>query len=329
MNDIYVIYVVSFLVFIAVLALVEGGYLLWRGLHEEGTIKINKRLKMLSAGGKHGKEVLDILRRNKMSEIPVVNRMLSAIPRMHALDKVLEQSGADLSVSRFLGLLLVISGIISGGFIYFTKFHYLIGLMLGFGLGIAIPSMTILNMQRKRHERFTEQLPDAMDFIARSLRAGNPFNASLKAVANEMPDPIGTEFGITFDEMNFGLELEDALYNLGERTGSEEMHFFITAVLIQRQTGGNLADVLNRIAAVMRARATTFRDVKILAAEMQFSARVLIALPFFVALILSIINPSYMAVLIEHPIGQVAIVLQLILMLFGYLVIRKMINFRI
>jgi tight adherence protein B len=129
--------------------------------------------------------------------------------------------------------------------------------------------------------------------------------------------------------MNYGLDVEDALYNLGDRTGNEEMHFFITAVLIQKSTGGNLADVLNRIAAVMRARAVTYRDIKILAAEMRYSAKVLIGLPFFVAGVLSITNPTYLTVLFENELGLIVIALQIMFMVVGYYVIHKMVNFRV
>jgi tight adherence protein B len=144
-----------------------------------------------------------------------------------------------------------------------------------------------------------------------------------------MADPVGPAFGATFDEMNYGLELEDALYNLGDRVGSEEVQYFITAVLIQRTTGGNLADVLNRIAAVMRERARTYREVIIQASEMRLSARVLIALPFVVAGAVSIFNPSYLATLLDEPVGRIIIGVQIVLMIIGYLIIRRMINFRI
>lgn len=330
MNDVYTVYVVSFLVFIAVVILVEGVYLLWRGVHEEGVIKINRRLKMLSAGGAHGQEVLkELLRTKRFSDVPWLNRMLMKVPRLHALDRSLEQAAIKISVGRFLLLQVALGAILSALLIYSGKLHYLICVIIGMPLGFLIPSLYVLKKRDMRRKDFARQLPEALDFIARSMRAGNPFSASLKAVAKEMPDPIGTEFGITFDEMNYGLELEDALHNLGNRTGSEEMHFFITAVLIQRTTGGNLADVLNKIAAVMRARARTVREIMILSAEMRLSARVLIALPFVVAGALTLLNPSYLTVLFKNPIGQIIIGIQLLLMLFGYLVIRRMVNFRI
>lgn len=328
-NDVYAIYIISFLSFVAVLLVVEGVYFLYRGLREEGTIKMSRRIKAISAGGIHGKEALDIIRRRVFSEIPTLNRILISIPRLHALDRVLEQSGVGINVSRFLGMQLLLSAVMVGLLLLVSPLHIAIIMLIGVPIGFIIPSLILVRKRDKRHLKFTAQLPDALDFIARSLRAGNPFSASMKAVAAEVPAPTGEEFGITFDEINYGVEVEDALQNLASRSGSEEIGFFITAVLIQRQTGGNLADVLNRISKVMRDRASTYREIRILSAEMRLSAYVLIALPFFVAAILSIVNPGYLTILFVSKIGQVLIVIQLFLMLLGYLVIRKMINFRV
>ena len=328
-NEIYTIYLISFLTFIAVIILIEAGYLFVRGIREEGSVKMNKRLKLLSAGGAHGKEVLNLLRRKELSSIEIVNRVLSAIPRIKLVDRTLEQAGLTISVTRYLllQLLLVVASTLI--LIHGLNFHYLISLIIGVPLGLFLPSIYVSIKRKERLAKFTEQLPDTLDYMARSLRAGNPFSASLKGVANEMPDPTGSEFGITFDEMNYGLELDDALKNLGRRSGSEEINMFITAVLIQRTTGGNLADVLNRIATVMRARAGVIRDVAILSAEMRVSAYVLIGLPFFIAGAISIFNPDYLSVLIDNPVGQVVILIQLVLMLIGYFIMRRMINFHV
>ena len=328
-NDIYVIYLISFLTFIAVIVLIEAGYLFVRGVQEEGSVKMNRRLKLLSAGGAHGKDVLDLLRRKELSSIEIVNRVLSMIPRIKVIDRTLEQAGLTISVSRYLLVQLSLIVIITLTLIYGLNFYYTISLFVGIPLGLALPAIYVSTKRKERLTQFTEQLPDTLDYIARSLRAGNPFSATLKGVANEMPDPTGSEFGICFDEMNYGLELEDALKNLGRRSGSDEMNMFITAVLIQRTTGGNLADVLNRIATVMRARAGVIRDVAILSAEMRVSAYILIGLPFVVAGVMSIFNPSYLTVLIDNPVGQMVILIQLVLMLIGYLIMRRMINFHV
>lgn len=329
MDNIYSIYVLAFLIFIALVAAVEALYLLWRTLHVEEAVKINRRVKALSAGGAHGKEVLQLLRSSQLTTIPWLNRVLSAFPRFHALDRLIQQSGVNITLVKFLGLQIGIAIVFVLVFVFVFGANATISVILSLLIGISLPYFYITQKRLQRHKKFTEQLPDALDYLARSMRAGNPFMASLRSAMDELPSPTGEEFGITFDEMNYGLELEDALSNLGERSGSEEMRFFITAVLIQKTTGGNLADVLNRIAAVMRQRAITYRDIRILAAEMKYSANVLIGLPFFVAAALSVLNPTYLPVLFEHEIGLIIIGLQLFFMLFGYIVIQRMINFRI
>jgi tight adherence protein B len=329
-NEIYIIYLISFLTFIGVIILIEGVYLLIRGAREEGAIKINQRLKLLSAGGgTGGKEVLNLLRRNELSSNKILNRVFSKIPRIIVLDRMLVQSGLSISVTRYMLLQLFLVVAITFGLVYGLGLYIFVGILIGVPLGLSLPAIYVGMKRKERLSNFTMQLPDTLDYIARSLRAGNPLSASLKGVADEMPDPTGTEFGITFDEMNFGLELEEALRHLGKRSGSEEVNMFITAVLIQRTTGGNLADVLNRIAGVMRSRATVIRDVSTLSAEMRLSAYVLLGLPFIVAAGISFFNPDYLSVLIDSPIGQAVILIQLVLMLVGYLIMRRMINFHV
>lgn len=329
MNNPYSIYVLSFLVFIAAVGAVEVVYLIWRSMKVSESVKISRRIKAMSAGGEHGREVLQLLRNHQLTTIPWLERILSAFPRFHALDRLIQQSGVNISLVKFLGLQLgMVAGIVLLLWAFFNVL-FAFALLIALVVGVSVPYVFIVRKRIARHEKFTNQMPDALDYLARSMRAGNPFVSSLRSASEELPEPTGTEFGITFDEMNYGLELEDALYNLERRSGSEEMRFFVTAVLIQRTTGGNLADVLNRIAAVMRQRAITYRDIRILASEMRLSANVLIGLPFFVAAALSVLNPSYLPVLFEHKIGIIIIGLQLFFMLLGYVVIQRMINFRI
>lgn len=329
MNNPYTIYIISFLAFLAGLGLVQALYLFWRSLNVAEAMKINRRLKAMSAGGAHGKDVFQTVRKKQLSTVPLVDRIFTAIPRFHAMDRLLEQAGVNLTLARFLLIQFGLATVLLILMAVVFDINIITALVVSIAIGIGVPYLYVTKKRIKRYEKFTNQLPDALDYLARSMRAGNPFMASLKAASKEMPAPTGEEFGITFDELNYGLDLEDALYNLGERTGNEEMHFFITAVLIQKSTGGNLADVLNRIAAVMRARATTYRDIRILAAEMRYSAKVLIALPFLVAGAMSITNPSYLKVLFENEAGLIVIGLQIMFMVIGYYVVHKMVNFRV
>lgn len=329
MLDVYYTYLISFLVFIAAIVLLEGLYLLWRAFMDEGLIKINKRLRALSAGGEPHRKAVNLMRQREMSTIPFLNRILLSIPRLHALDRLLEQAAVNFSVSRFLGIQILLATILILLFSLLGNLHIVLAFLLATPLAIFVPVLVLLKMKQKRGLRFSNQLPDALDYIARSLRAGNPLTASLKSVATEMEDPTGTEFGITFEELNYGLPFEEAMHNMAARSGSDEMNYFVTAVLIQRTTGGNLADMLNKLATIMRARASTYREIKILAAEMKLSANVLIALPFFVALIILIANPDYLSILFTTTFGQIMIFVQLLLMVIGYGIIRKMINLRV
>lgn len=329
LDETWTIYLISFAAFLAALAAVQGLYLLWQGLHIEQTVRVNRRLKVLSTVGLAQGKAVSLLRERQFSDVPWLNRVMIRVPRLHTVDHMLEQSGLDLTVSRYMLIQVILSLLFFILLLLFTPGNLVVTLPVSILAGFTLPHAFVAYRRGQRMADFTRQLPDALDYLARSLRAGNPFSASLRSASEELPEPIASEFRATFEEMNFGLDLEAALHNLGDRTGSEELKYFITAVLIQRTTGGNLAEVLNRISHVMRSRASTLREIQVLAAEMKYSANILIALPFLVAIALSVLNPGYLSVLFETELGLVVIGLQLLFMALGYVVIQKMINFRV
>ncbi len=323
------LYAIVFLVFLTAVMLVEGIYLLYQGSQTEQRRKIDKRIRALSAGGAHGEEVLSLLRNRQLTDMPLLNRWLEAVPRIHWLDRTLQQTGKDISVLKFLGIQALTLAVTYGGLLLLVAMPWWLTLLVSIAVAFVIPLAVIVRMKSKRHDKFTEQFPDALEYMARSLRAGNPFSASLKATGEEFPDPIGSEFAITFDEMNYGLGLEDALYNLGDRVGTEDLRYFITAVVVQKQTGGNLAEILTRLAALIKARIQTYREIRVQAAEMKMSANVLVGLPIFMALAMWVINRPYIMSLWKDPVGPYVIAVQIVLMAMGYYVMRKMINFRV
>lgn len=325
----WTIYLISFVAFVAALALVQGLYLLWQSLNIERTVRVSRRLRSLSAGGVSRTQTLDLLKQRTFSDLPWLNTVLLRIPRMHTVDRTLGQAGMTITVSRYMLIQLLISLILLVVLLLFTPGNALAVVPLAFIVGFLIPYLYVMRERHKRLDLLSAQLPDAMDFLARSMRAGNPFTASLKSAADQLHEPIAGEFRTTFEEMNFGLDVERALLDLGARVGNDELHYFITAVLIQRTTGGNLAEVLNRIAAVMRSRESTRREVRILAAEMKYSANVLVALPFFVAGALTVMNPSYLSVLFESEMGLMIIGMQMLLMATGFTVVQKMVDIRV
>ncbi|MCD6061557.1 MAG: tight adherence protein [Moraxellaceae bacterium] len=328
MNPELVRYLVYLLAFVAALALADGLYSLWSSLNLQRKVKVSRRLRSLRADTPQ-EEAVSLLREVRLSDVPAVDRLLKRVPYFSHWHRRLEQAGLDMTVARFLAMQLALGLVTAVLLARFTPAHPLLVLGIAAVLGIGLPHLHVQQARTQRLKRFTELLPDTMDYIARSMRAGNPFTASLKNASGEMPEPIAGELRTCFEEMNFGVDLEQSLRHLGERNGSEELRYFITAVLIQRTTGGNLAEVLGRIAAVMRSRAAMVREVAAISAEMNYSAKVLIALPFAMALMLSVLNPSYLHVLIEHRIGLYLIGAQLGLMAMGWYVIRQMIHFRI
>jgi len=314
------------LTFVSVVLLCGATYAIWMVLHESKTAKVQRRLRLISAGGGHGDS---LMREKHFSDLGWLNRILVAIPRLHAVDHVLVGSNLNLTVARFL--LVELIGVIGFSLALHLLAHlpWLMALPFGLLAGIFFPWMFVSRRAEKRRRRFVIMLPDALDFMARSLKAGNPFSATMKMVGDEMEDPISSEFKTTFDEINYGLELEDALFNLGERIHSDEVQYFIAAVLIQKITGGNLADVLHRIGEVMRSRVQTYREVDVASGEMRMSANVLIGLPFFVAGAVLLNTPHYFDLLLESQFGHVIILGQLGLMALGYFVIQRMIHFRV
>ncbi len=328
MSEITSVYLISALGFIAIIALIEGGYLLWRSLNIPAALRVSRRLHQLSAAGTTSRESLSILRGDKLSDIPLVSRMLMHIPRIRRIDGLLEQSGSAMTVARFLLIQLIIVLALML-LLVLVKLPVWMALPIALVVGISLPTLWFTRRRDERRDKFTVQLPDTLDYLSRSLRAGNPLVASFKSAAENMPEPSASEFALTFNELNYGVDLNDAMDHLAHRTGSEEMRYFVTAVLIQRSTGGNLAEILNSLAAVMRSRSNTYREVRILAAEMRYSANVLIALPFIVALAISVISPGYLSVLFETELGLMIVGIQLILMGVGYWVVHRMINFRV
>ncbi len=178
-------------------------------------------------------------------------------------------------------------------------------------------------------EKFERQLPEALDLMARALKAGHAFTGALKMVADEMDDPIGTEFDKTLGEINFGIDVSQALINLSQRVDCPDLRFFVIAIIIQRETGGNLAEILGNIAYLIRERFKLHGRVRVLAAEGKLSAIILVALPFLVALALTFLNPDYLEVLVTDPIGRFMSCFALVMMAFGIVVMKKMVAIKV
>ncbi len=313
-------------VFLAIVLLIEGGYFVFRNLMRPDARKVKRRLQNLSLDG-YGNEVTDIERKSVFSEIPWLNRLLVNIRRAHKINRLLEQAGVRRPLGFFglLTLLLASSGYLGGSL---ATTNPMAPTLLAAALGAA-PLLYIYAKKKRRMEKFQRQLPEALGLTARSLKAGHAFSAGLKMVADEFDDPIGPEFGKTLDEINFGASLSDALKNLATRVDCPDLKFFVISVIIQRETGGNLAEILENIAYLIRERFKLQGHVKALSAEGKLSATILIFLPLVIGLVISLINPGYTEVLFTDPMGKAMVAFAIFMMILGIFVMRRIIEIKV
>jgi tight adherence protein B len=204
-----------------------------------------------------------------------------------------------------------------------------LSLLIGFLVGAAFPFLVLRVKRSRRMNAFEEQFPEALDLIARALKAGHAFATGLKMVADEMPQPVGPEFRKTFDEQNFGLPLKDALENLTMRIPLLDVRFFATAVLIQRETGGNLSEILENLAHVVRERFKILRQVRVYTAHGRLTGYVLLALPAFLAIALMFINPDHMNLLFRERMGQMMLLASIVMQTFGFLWIKQIVKIEV
>jgi len=323
----YLYYVFGILIFIAVVLLIEGTYMSWNAAKGPEAERVARRLRMMSAGAHTDQQTASLIKQRLLADSPALQKLLLQLPRVQLLDRLLEQSGMDWSVADLLGLSGL--GLVLGG---------VVGLWLGLPgplllavavVGLALPLLLVLRAKAKRLARLGAQLPDALDLISRALRAGHAFPTAMKMVGDEMNDPVAAEFRTTFDEVNFGISMGDALMNLAARVPSTDLRYFVIAVIIQRETGGNLGELLDNISGIIRARMKLLGQVKVLSAEGRMSAWVLGMLPFGAAAVIWTTNPQYLGVLFTDPSGRRMITVCLVMMAVGALVMRRIIRIRV
>ncbi len=250
-----------------------------------------------------------------------------ANPRLRALSDWFTQTGTTMARKNFA---LTFAAVFLALLIAFSE-------LLGLGLGsialavVASAALMILYFARKRSQRiaaFGEQLPDAIDIIVRGVRVGLPFTSAVALVAREMPDPVGTEFGMLADEVGFGLDVRQALDNLYRRVGQPDLLFLTVSVGVQAQTGGNLAEILSRLSRLMRNRATMRLKIRALSAEGRASAVTLSVFPFVLFFVVNFISPAYYGAIWSNPVVEPAIYVGLLLLFIGNVIMYRMVHFR-
>jgi len=312
--------------FVAVVLLVEGAYLLWNDYKGPEVKRLENRLRSLSAGH-HGTEAGSLLKQRSLSNTPWLDRLLLSMPRASALDRLLVQAGAAMTVSRFV-LVSALAGAATFLVLLVLRTPLFFALIVAV-LMLFVPLLFILRMRGKRLNRFDEQLPEALDLLSRALRAGHAFPSAMQMVAAEATDPIATEFQITFEEINYGVSVSDAMLNLATRVPSIDLRYFVISVMLQRETGGNLSELLDNLANLIRERFKLLGKIRVLAAEGKLSAYILIALPFATALMIFLVNPKFMRVLWTDPAGVNLIFAALIAMMLGSAWMWRIVKIRV
>ncbi|MFK4793815.1 type II secretion system F family protein [Sphingobium sp. ZW T5_29] len=333
MNPLYIRILVLILLFAAVILTIEGitGWLRGRAGKEH---VLNRRLKMIAAGYERS-TVLSKLRRNddalNFSRDSLFGRIgLSVVHALH---------GAGLSVpartiltimtiaTGLLFVLVLIGGVMAG--YGMTAGMVVMAAAFAGSLGLILPIMVLGRMSQRRRKKMEEQFPVALDTFVRGLRAGHPIAAALDLLTKEMKDPIGSEFGIVVDEVTYGSDLRDALQRMAERWDMNEMHMFVISLSVQAETGGNLAEILENLSAVVRERASLFMKVRALSSEGRMTAVMLTALPILAFVALFLVNPAFYLDIAQDPMFIFGFSGLIILYIIGFVTIRRMVDLKV
>jgi tight adherence protein B len=319
---------IPFVVFVFCLFLTFALYLAATRGSEKRRHRLQQRLAEALLHSASAEDVdIQLARQELMSEIPAVNRALLNVPVAARLKQTLDQADLQITVTR-----LVMFSVMAGMLAALAASVLTISLVVIVFVGLVASSVPFIHVywtRRKRLNKFLEHLPDTLELMSRALQAGHAFPEALHMVSTEMPEPIATEFRKTYEEQNLGLSLKLALENLAQRIPLLDLRLCITAILIQRETGGNLAEILEKVGHTIRDRFRIMEDLKTLTTSSRMSAWILCGLPIFVALAVTAMNPDYMSVLWRDPRGHKLVAAAMFLQVTGMLVIRKILRIKI
>lgn len=315
------------LVFIALMLLMEGLYLFWRSHRSQNARQLQRRLQSLQQARGDSKQI-NVLRERAMSDVPTLQRTLARLRSARQLDELIQQAGVNWSVSR---LLLTSAACGAVALMMSSQLARLPGLpALGVGAaGALLPWFYLRHQRSRRLKQIERQLPEALDLITRALRAGHTFPIGMHMIAEEMQGPIADEFRLVHDEISFGASLEQALTHLSERVPITDLRYFVVSVLIQRESGGNLAEILGNLSRLIRERFKLLSRVRVLSADGRLSGWIIGLMPFALAGAFNLINPKFISTLWTDPIGIAIVKYMLGLMAVGALMLRHIVRIRV
>jgi len=317
---------ISAILFVVILMVLLSLYfVITPGWIEKKEIKI--RLSLLELRNLMFADLPDVLKSELLSDVPTLNRILANFNFAVQIDRRLKQANMEMKVGTFILLSCLLFGVshMVGAFLHWP---WLISFIFGAFL-FMVPTIVVNAKRNLRMKKFVMYFPEALEMFARSLRAGHSFTGAIQLVGQEMPDPIGPEFQKVFDEQNLGIPLRNALIGMTNRIDLLDVKFFVTAILIQRETGGNLAEIIDKIGYVIRERFRIQGQLKIHTAQARLTGMVLAFLPVGMAFLLFLMSPGYMKPLWEEPTGRSMVIAAVVLQITGMLVIRKIIRIKI
>ena len=317
------LFVFGLLVFLAVFLLSQGLVVPVFGEAKRVRKRLEGRLKAVAALEQRN-EIANLIREKYLKELSPLQRRLESLPGMPRLARMIEQAGHSVLAHRLVSLSLVLA--VCAVVIVWTLLRMpAAAVMAGLIVGWA-PYVKIMRDRNRRMQQFEEQMPEAIDVVRRALQAGHPFSATLKLVAEDMQEPIAGEFSQTFADISYGNDVRRAMLGLLERVPSVTVMAFVTSVLVQKETGGNLAEILEQIAKVIRGRFRFHRKVRTLSAEGRLSAWVLAMVPLVMFAIISLTTPEYLPVLFDDPLGKKLVSAAFVMGVLGIWWIRRIIR---
>ena len=319
---------IPFVVFLTCLFITYALYLLSSRKSDARRARLDERLAEAIRSSAVSSDIeVQLARQELLSEIPWLHRTLLKIEITSRIKRIIDQADSQITVMKLV-LFSLMAGVMAFLAVSMISVSYLL-MIVAAAIATVLPFAHIMMKRKKRLNKFLQLLPDALDLMSRGLSAGHAFTEALQMVSTEMPEPIATEFRKTYDEQNLGLSLKLALENLAQRMPLLDLRMCITAILIQRETGGNLSELLEKVAHTIRERFRIMEDLKTLTLSSRWSAWLLCALPIFLAVYVSYMNPDYMQVLWRDPRGHKLIAVASIMQILGMLMVKKIMTIRI
>jgi len=318
-----------FLAFVLISGTIFGGYMIVTYL--PGFLagrRLEQRLRDVSGFDEPaGDGDTTVVRQRESGPLPGLEKLVSGTRAGSWLGRLIERSGVKTTTGAVVGMSLMIA--VASALVAWVFSGQMLMAVAAGAVGALMPIAWLVHRRSARLKRFEEQFPEALDLLSRAIRAGHAFQTAMGMVADELAEPVGPEFKKTFDQQNYGLPLREALNELSERISILDVRFFVTAVLIQRDTGGNLAEILDNLAHVVRERFKIRRQIRVHTAHGRFTGYVLLALPAALGVALTFLNPEHMNLLFKERMGQIMLLAAIVLQTVGFLWIRQVIKIEV